>query len=213
MTDTNAVDRRPFVIVLALDLTDTASSGYALDQAARVASRIEPSQVHAVYAVPEDATDALVQEAAGLTQMYVNEKVAALGITGTVFGVHVRRGTPAREVAQVAADLAADMIIVGTHKVPRLKTLFVGSTAERVMANARCPVLVAGPRPPPEPSHVIVIEGPCPDCVLRRNETGNREYWCERHSESHHLRHHHYSYASGMAFGAPDMSVNPAGGT
>jgi nucleotide-binding universal stress UspA family protein len=159
----------------------------------------------------EDASDAITREAVGLTQMYVNGKVAALATKGLVVGVHVRRGDAAREIAQVAAELDADMIVVGTHKVPRLKTLFVGSTAERVMASARCPVFVAGPRPAPEPPHVIVIEAPCPDCVRRRNETGNREFWCEQHTATQFLRRHVYSYSSETPFGSADMSVNAGG--
>jgi len=188
-------------------------SGLTAPGGRRVASPIEPSQVHAVYALPEDASDAIAREAVGLTQMYVNEKVAALAIQGPVLGVHVRRGDAAREIAQVAAELDADMIIVGTHKAPHLKTLFVGSTAERVMANARCPVLVAGPKPPPEPPHVIVIEAPCPDCVRRRNETGNREFWCEQHTATRFLRRHVYSYSSDTSFGSADMSVAGGGDT
>jgi nucleotide-binding universal stress UspA family protein len=211
MTSPDTTGRRPFIIVLGLDLTDTKSSGFALDQAARIASRIEPSQLHAVYALSEDASDAVVSEAAGLTQMYVNEKVAELGVKGTTLGVHVHRGDPAREIAQMASDLGADMIIVGTHKIPHLKTIFVGSTAERVMASAHCPVLVAGPRPPPQPSHVIVIEAPCPDCVRRRNETGNREFWCEQHTATKFLRRHVYSYSSDTPFGSPDLSVGAGG--
>ncbi len=205
--------RRAFHVVLGLNLTDTASSGLALEQGARIASRIEPSQVHAVCVMPEDTSDALVAQAAGRARAYVDEKVASLGVSGPVYAVHVRRGDPAREIAQVAADLDADMVVVGTHKVPELKTLFIGSTASRVMAHTTCPVVVAGPRPKPEASHVIVIEPPCPQCVARRVETANRVFWCDRHLENHHLRGRHvYSYASDVPFGESDMSVDPRGG-
>jgi nucleotide-binding universal stress UspA family protein len=200
---------RPFVLVLGLDLADTTSSGYAFEQAARIAARIEGSQVHPVYATPQDKGDAVVVEASGLLLRYIGEKIAALGVTGPVYHTHVRRGDPARAIAQTAAEVGADLIVVGTHKRPRLKTLVLGSTAERVMSNTVCPVMVAGPRPAPEPSHVIVIDPPCPDCVRRRAETANREFWCARHSESHHLhRHHVYSYASDAPFQTRDASVD-----
>jgi nucleotide-binding universal stress UspA family protein len=211
MSNLDTTGRRPFIIVVGLDLTDTTSSGFALDQAARIASRIDRSQVHAVYVMPKDATDALVREAAGLARVYVDSKVAALGVKGPIFGVHVQRGDAAHAIAQVASDLDADMIIAGTHKVPHLKTLFVGSTAERVMANTSCPVLVAGPRPPPDPSHVIVIDAPCPDCAARRLATNNREFWCEQHTATHFLRHHVYSYSCDTPFGSADMSLNAGG--
>jgi nucleotide-binding universal stress UspA family protein len=175
-TPSNA-ERRPFVLVLGLDLTDTTSSGYAFDQAHRIAARIERSQVHPVYAMAEESGDAVLAEASSLLGRYVSEKISALGIAGPVYHTHVRRGDPARTIAQTAADVGADLIIVGSHKRPRLKTLVLGSTAERVMSNTVCPVMVAGPRPAPEPSHVIVIDPPCPDCLRRRAETANREFW------------------------------------
>jgi nucleotide-binding universal stress UspA family protein len=207
------MNRRSFILVLGLDLKDTASSGYAFDQAARIAARIEGSQVHPVYVLPEDVGMAVIDEAAGLLNRYVDEKVAALGVRGPTYVNHIRGGDAAKAIAQAAADVGADLVVVGTHKVPRLKTLCVGSTAERVMANTSCPVLVAGPKPPPEPSHVIVIDPPCSDCVRRRVETENRVFWCDRHSERHHLRRSHvYSYSSDEPFGSPDVSVNPAGG-
>ena len=209
-------ERDVFAIVLGLDLSDTDSSGYAFDQAARIAARISPSEVHVVYAMPPDSEIAVIDNASGLLSRYIVEKLAALGIAGSTaptFLTHVRCGDAAREIAQTAADVSADMIVVGTHKVPRLKTLFVGSTAERVMANTACPVVVAGPRPRPDPPHVIVIEGPCPECVAMRRATANRVFWCQRHSERHHIgRHHVYSYESETPFRVPDMSVDPRGG-
>jgi nucleotide-binding universal stress UspA family protein len=206
------MNSRSFVLVLGLDLSDTASSGYAFDQAARIAARIDGSEVHPVYVLSGEASAAVIDQASGLLKGYVDEKVKALGIVGPTYCSHVRLGDPAKAIAQTASDVGADLIVVGTHKTPTLKTLFVGSTAERVMASTACPVLVAGPKPRPEPPHIIVIDPPCPDCVQRRIDTQNRVFWCDRHSERHHLhRSHVYSYASDEPFGSPDVSVNPKG--
>jgi nucleotide-binding universal stress UspA family protein len=136
-----------FILVLGLDLRDTTSSGYAFDQAARIAARIERSQVHPVCVLPEEAGIAIVEEASGLLNRYVAEKVVALGVDGPAYITHIRSGDPAKAIAQAAADVGGDLIVVGTHKAPRLKTLFVGSTAERVMASDAQPGHVqAGPR-------------------------------------------------------------------
>ena len=99
----------------------------------------------------------------------MREKATELGgLARQSVGIHVRQGDAAKEIAQLATEVGADMIVVGTHKPVHLKSLFVGSTAERVMAAARCPVVVAGPRPKAEPSHTIIIDPPCPDCVQTR---------------------------------------------
>ncbi len=139
---------QPFVLIAALDLTDTSSGSYALDQATRIAGRIAGSQLHVLHVSTEDVKS----ETLGLLRHYVSEKATALGgPTQQAVSVHVQRGEPAHEIVQLATDLSADLVIVGTHKVPHLKSLFVGSTAERVMVSAACPVVVAGPRPKPQP--------------------------------------------------------------
>jgi nucleotide-binding universal stress UspA family protein len=204
---------RPFVLVLGLDLADSESSGYAFEQAARIGSRIPGCALHVVHVAPADASAEEVNRLAGLLRLYVTESAAALHVPGPdATGLHVRQGEPAQEIAQLAAEAEADMIVVGVRKRPQLKTLFVGSTAGRVMGATHCPVFVAGPRPAPEPSHVIVIDPPCPDCVTRRQATEGREWWCARHSEPHHLhRHHTYAYGTDWPFAEHDSEVCPTG--
>jgi len=206
---------KPFILVVALDLVDTASGGFAVDQAARIAMRIPGSQMHVVHVRADDgnAQNGKAHETAGLLRLYVQEKATVLGgLARQSVCVHVRQGDAAKEIAQLASEVSADMIVVGTHKPAHLKNLFVGSTAERVMALTPCPVVVAGPRPKAEPSHTIVIEPPCPDCLRTRLSTGGKAWWCARHAESHHLRHHHiYSYHSELPFAEHDSAVSPTG--
>jgi nucleotide-binding universal stress UspA family protein len=200
---------RPFVLVVALDLADTDSGGYALDQAGRMAVRIPRSQMHALHVSSGDPT----QETLGLLRLYVSEKLALLeGSATQAIAVHVRSGEPSAEIAKFASELSADLIVVGTHKPPHLKNIFVGSTAERIMAHATCPVVVSGPKPKPVPSHIIVIEPPCPDCVQARLDSRGQSWWCARHSEHHSvMRHHHlYSY-EGASFSDHDSTVSPTG--
>jgi nucleotide-binding universal stress UspA family protein len=205
-------DVLPFVVVLGLDLVDTESSGFAFDRAARIVGRIPGAVLHVLHVLAPDAATASALETAGLLRLYVSEKASVLGTAAPAsVGVHVRRGDPAKEIAQLAVEVMADMIVVGSHKAP-LKNLFVNTTAEHVMSVASCPVFVAGPRPRPQPSHVIVIEPPCPDCVQRRELTEGRTWWCARHSENHHLRRHHvYSYQSDLPFESHDSEVSATG--
>lgn len=58
----------------------------------------------------------------------------------------VRRGTPFHEIALAADSLKADMVVIATHGYTGLKHVFLGSTAERVVRHAHCPVLVVPAR-------------------------------------------------------------------
>jgi universal stress protein A len=54
----------------------------------------------------------------------------------------VRHGAPWEEITRVAKERKADLIVIGTHGYSALKHLFLGSTAEKVVRFAGCPVLV-----------------------------------------------------------------------
>jgi universal stress protein A len=55
---------------------------------------------------------------------------------------HVRIGRAYQEIAVLAKSLNVDLIIIATHGYTGLKHVFLGSTAERVVRHAGCPVLV-----------------------------------------------------------------------
>jgi nucleotide-binding universal stress UspA family protein len=55
---------------------------------------------------------------------------------------HVAEGDAAHELIRVAADDAADAIVIGTHGRTGLKRLIMGSVARNVMLHARCSVLI-----------------------------------------------------------------------
>ena len=55
---------------------------------------------------------------------------------------HVRGGRPYEEIIRLAREIDADLIALSTRGHSGLKHLLLGSTAERVVRNATCPVLV-----------------------------------------------------------------------
>jgi nucleotide-binding universal stress UspA family protein len=50
------------------------------------------------------------------------------------------KGMPSEQIDQFAQEVAADLIVVGTRGRSRLETILLGSTAERVIKAAPCPV-------------------------------------------------------------------------
>lgn len=60
----------------------------------------------------------------------------------------VRVGKAFQEIVTAAKQLNADLIVIATHGHTGLKRVMLGSTAERVVRHAPCPVLVVREREP-----------------------------------------------------------------
>jgi universal stress protein A len=56
-------------------------------------------------------------------------------------------GSPANAIVQLAAEEDYDLIVMGTHGRSGFSHLVLGSTAERVVRAAPCPVLTVRPEP------------------------------------------------------------------
>jgi len=54
----------------------------------------------------------------------------------------IREGTPHHEITEAARELKSDLIIIATNGRTGLTHVFLGSTTERVVQHAPCPVLV-----------------------------------------------------------------------
>jgi nucleotide-binding universal stress UspA family protein len=54
----------------------------------------------------------------------------------------VRAGLPSHEIVETAKELDVDLIVIATHGYAGWKHFCIGSTAERVVRAAPCPVLV-----------------------------------------------------------------------
>ena len=59
----------------------------------------------------------------------------------------VKEGIPDQVIIQTARDLKTDLVIIATHGRTGLARVFLGSTTERVIRQAPCPILVVRLRP------------------------------------------------------------------
>jgi len=70
-------------------------------------------------------------------------------LAGRAPGVPVERvvvkGKPRHEIAALAADVGADLIVLARHGSSGLRTAFMGSTALALLRGAHCAVLVLPP--------------------------------------------------------------------
>ena len=75
------------------------------------------------------------------------QKVAASRTSGgTEPTLHCRTGRAFDEICKLAAEIKAELLVISTHGRTGLQHLVLGSTAERVVRYAPCPVLVVRDR-------------------------------------------------------------------
>lgn len=122
---------------------------YALDYAKEFHAKVTLLHVLEVLAVPEFATYPIVPDSdrmeavkRKLTQLATRRGAAP----GVLAAVKVRTGVPFKEITRAAESLKIDLIVIATHGYTGLAHVLLGSTAERVVRHARCPVLVVPAR-------------------------------------------------------------------
>jgi nucleotide-binding universal stress UspA family protein len=134
-------------ILVPIDFSKTSEKAlvYAVRMAEQFGSKIVVLNVVEPIATPDFAYHPLMLEtdkakSVAKTQL---EKVCrgAMLPANMVERVLVRYGTPFAEITGAARTLKADLIILTTHGYTGLKHVFMGSTAERVVRHAPCPVL------------------------------------------------------------------------
>jgi nucleotide-binding universal stress UspA family protein len=184
------------VIVVGVDFSEVSRD--VLRMAASLASG-PPSEVHVVHVLPLPPGQTLGASRADRELKFadkldtaraaIHELCADIVRLGKRVRAHLRVGSPDVEIAQLATDLHADLVVVGTHGYKGLDRLLLGSVAESLVRHAPCPVLAYRAK-------VIEpwdqIEPPCPDCVAIQKATARAKLWCERHSQRH-VRAHTYS--------------------
>lgn len=196
------------VLLVAVDFSE--SSVRALDAALDLsASKGAPTVLHTLFVeeVPLDVigsyalppSPALPRDVERLKTLVLERIRAAIERHGTLpihhAEAHGATGSPAREIAHLAAELGADLVLVGTAGRRGLERALLGSVAEKTVRLCGCPVLVVRAKSHAEVARVPEVEPICPECVDRRFQSKGAELWCARHSE-HHPRAHVYSYES-----------------
>jgi len=191
-----------FLIVVGIDYSP--ASDLALERALELAAARSRAEVHVVNVVRLYGGQALLDgsgesssgiesvtlaDATNRVERYVEQRRQAFSgsLDSVSVRAHLRLEAPAHEIAQLAADLEADLVVVGTQGRHGIARLLLGSVAEDVVRLAPCPVLVVRPKALPE--QLPRIEPPCPQCLETRRASSGAEYWCEQHRERHGQRH------------------------
>ena len=187
-------------VVCGIDFS--AIGELALDHTLEIAADdagVEPHFVHVAEAygavvrvhVGDDVRTLRMDQASELVRANVAARIAALrerrSLAFERAVTHVRVGSPADEIAQLALDIDADLVVVGTHGRRGFRRLLLGSVAESVLRSAPCPVYAVRPKLAPEHelSGRLPLLPPCRRCIEMRRETLGDRLWCDEHAAGH----------------------------
>lgn len=136
-------------LLVTTDFSDAALAG--VQEAGRLARRLG-ARLTLLYAV-EDRLPPMVLAASDLSRDQLLNRhrksaedslrsYAAEHLPGLEVDCRVRVGRPPEEVVEAARELKADLIVLSTHGYGFLGQVLFGSTAERILHHAPCPVVV-----------------------------------------------------------------------
>jgi nucleotide-binding universal stress UspA family protein len=137
-------------ILAATDFSSTANAGvdWAIELALAHDARIDlvhallvPSRATDFVPSPPDFTEALQEAASGR----LNEITIKVREMGVEVSAELKLGVPSQVIIEAATQQDADLVVIGTRGLSGLRHLLLGSTAERVVQHAHCPVLTVHP--------------------------------------------------------------------
>ena len=151
-TGDNPLEFKIEKILVPLDFSP--ASVEALDYAVSMAKQFHAA-IHLVHVYPPDEASSvpggghLLFETAETIER-LNEELTGIHRkhvpTFRSENCHIRAGRPYEQIINLAREINADLIVLSTRGHSGLKHLLLGSTAERVVRSAPCPVLVVRKR-------------------------------------------------------------------
>ncbi|MCV9877745.1 universal stress protein [Brenneria izbisi] len=136
-------------ILVPVDITEEQLTRNALTHAVRLA-KMSNATIHLFHALP-DASAFLSAYSFGMKEfeneavVKANDKLKALAKSIDLPASHVSFsvsfGTPRDEALQLAEELNADLIVIGSRR-PDVKTYLLGSNAAAIVRHAKTSVLV-----------------------------------------------------------------------
>ena len=140
-------------VVVGIDFSEIGEQAFS--EAAAIVAEQSEATLHVVHVaagygpmlrldLPDDVRTVSPQEAEGFLKSHIEKALEdhPSKLPGERSRVHVRVGAASDELVHAAADVDADLIVVGTHGRTGVRRLLLGSVAEAVVRKAGCPVLV-----------------------------------------------------------------------
>jgi nucleotide-binding universal stress UspA family protein len=101
------------------------------------------AQLHIVHVVDDDQPEELVRIEKREAERVLNEQAGSMPeLSGVQAQLMVVTGDPFDGILKTAAEVNADLIVMGSHRKQLLLDIFIGTTIERVIRKGSFPVLM-----------------------------------------------------------------------
>ncbi len=132
-------------VMVATDFSER--SDRALRRATLLARSIG-AQMTLITAVDEDRPRRMVEEEKREAESLLRAmKMTLRDVDGIGCETRVLVAEPSQAIVEFAAEIAPDLLVLGPHRRQLFRDIFVGTTAERTIRNAPCPVLMVNAAP------------------------------------------------------------------
>jgi len=143
----------PRNILVATDFSEDAEQAFqaAMDIAGQYRARIfllhvtggTLQQAMADYHIDQRTLERLLNESIIFSDEKLQETLNKFPQARQIKVItEVRKGFPSEEILREAADRGVDLIVIASHGKTGLKKYFLGSVADKVIKEAKCPVLL-----------------------------------------------------------------------
>ena len=149
-------------VVVATDFSEAAARAADWGAAIARAHGAHLTLVHAAW-LPAPAPDYVAPEAdfgGGIQQAArarLEEEAARLGESGAEIHPRLAVGSAVEAILDLCREIGADLLVAGARGHSQLHNLLLGSTAERLVQQADCPVLTASDAAAPPPGRLAGI--------------------------------------------------------
>lgn len=141
-------------IMIATDFSER--SDRALRRATLLSKQFD-ARLSIVHVVDDDRPQRMLEKERDLASQLLDEIGASVrGHDGVPCETRVVLGAPFAGIVEAVEEGSPDLLVIGPHRRQELRDVFTGTTAERTIRSAACPVLMAN-APPVGPYRRILL--------------------------------------------------------
>jgi nucleotide-binding universal stress UspA family protein len=144
----------PDQIILATDLSPASNAAVSIASRAALIFKAKVTILHVFpyvaphrYKIPVEWMIEIIRRDVQSKLDKTKRTLSELGIQAEV--MIVEDGIPSQQILDFVQSCGTPLLVMGTHAVGGMERFLIGSTAEEVLRQARCPVITVGPHVAP----------------------------------------------------------------